>query len=634
MIKIIEDSGQDVMHIILTTNSLCGNAQFMHRVSNIKSGTYTVAVISSKKVIKPGNNANGCTTVHYKDMKSFGWSIMNHKSKLPKVVLLCCNSKQLDAVRDLSNRIPDINSDLNLNIYIDEFHKNCPNKTKRLIEDIIDLDHVSCIYGSSATFAPILEQQGLFQTVDLITPSNRETENYVGIDDLNIKIVENVSKSKKATKLLDYIEHVYDENPHLLSDNKIGFVPGHLAISSHTTIMKIVQTLNENVVVIINNSQMKCISYIEDGREVLIPINLTYSEMCDSISSILNTHNLMNRPIVFTGFTCINIAQTLVNEDIGSFHYAIIAHETPSSSNISQLLGRLYGHQKHWGEKYRVTDVYCPNETYQKAKQEHDHHKKIQDENYSVPLTKQNYYSSNRIEHDTDGEFADSNVPKVDDRVYVLFNTPKEAVDFVNKAVFDQLYMFAKHFVSDTTFSQGKSAKTLGGTGTNLTIDELLQQYSKLKTRNGVVRKSVVIDNSETRWVVYWQYNDLIDSIKDNHIHDRSDKIRQYILTNRYIVEGPGAAYYHDDVYTNDADEKEVRDEPGVGEMKHGSSEPQHHQDYEHLLHDEIAECKNTMRVNVEEYAYECEPELPAGQTIAVEDNSNTNPDDVKCIII
>ena len=638
VIKIIENSGDGVMHVILTTNNLSCNAQFMHRVSHMKSSKYIVAVISSKKLINTGTNEDGCETVHHKNIREFMGSIMTGESKLPKVVLLCCNPKQIDAVCSLSKSIPTFDRVLTLNIYIDEFHKNCLAKTKRLIKEIIVFDHVSCIYGSSATCARILEEDGLFQSVELLTPSNCDMENYVGLDDLNIKFVENESKSKKgATKLFEYIKQVYDENPHLLSDKKIGFVPGHSAKSSHNTIMKHVQMLNENVVVIMDNSDQKCISYIENGQEVRKNIHLTDSEMCHSISSLLNTHNLMNRPIVFTGYTCINIAATLVNEDIGTFDYAIIAHKTQDSSTISQLLGRLYGHQKHW-VKYRVTDVYCSDETYKKAKKEYDHHKKIKDENYSVPLTQPNYYSSNTIEHDTDGEIGDTNVPKVDDRVYILFNTAKEAVDFVNKAVFNKLYLFAKHVVSDNTFNQGKSAKTLSGTGTNLTIDELLQQYSKLKTRNGVVRKSVVIHDSKTRWVVYWEYKDLVDSIKDNHIHDRSNKIKQYILNNGYIVEGPGAAYYHDDDYTrrisNDADEKEVRDEPGVGEMKHGSSEPPAPQDYEHLLPDEIAESKNTTQVNVEEKVYECEPESPAGQAIAVEDNSNTNLNDDKCIII
>ena len=95
------------------------------------------------------------------------------------------------------------------------------------------------------------------------------------------------------------------------------------------------------------------------GNMVSISLISSEKEFSETISSIVIKKGLRSRPLVITGYICVNMGSTLTHSSTGSFTSAIFGQtEKYRNDDLYQLFGRVSGRIKHWST-YSKTNVYC-----------------------------------------------------------------------------------------------------------------------------------------------------------------------------------------------------------------------------------------------------------------------------------
>jgi hypothetical protein len=353
--KIEEDTklGRSI-HIVYTMNTLLNNAQFAKRLKEIEItyGKGSVCVISSEK-----NNIY----THVKsidELKGLCFDI----STCPRVIVMCSNKKMynngfnfLKTINTLENR----NHILRAFVYYDELHQYINTLNLRdIIEDIHSLDIVVNITALTATPYVIWQSTGFWSKLKLIQLDNYNDYNYVGYTDMKFICID-----EPDNPFIDYIDFVLKKYTEILANNTRTFIPAKRHCVSHNNVRDIVLNNNKQCVVIIINGSEKIIQYNDDlgmqKRIELISKNKEVEELSETISRLVIEYKLQNRPIVYTGFICISMGQTLTCKSLGSFTSAIFAQSSLPNEQLYQLFGRITGRMKDWDNKYIQTCVYC-----------------------------------------------------------------------------------------------------------------------------------------------------------------------------------------------------------------------------------------------------------------------------------
>jgi hypothetical protein len=352
------------IHIIFTMNTLMNNEQFAKRLETVEKdyGRGSVCVFSSKY---DGNYKHVKTRIELQ-------GICLDNSTIPRVIIMCSNSCRFeDGVEFLNvinnNRINIVRSFA----YYDELHKYINDERRIQIERIHSFNIISGIMALTATPDKIFQNAGFWNKIRLINIPNFSEENYAGYKDMVFNINDEFFKMPYVSprqfsedmdnQTIGFIEHILNKYPEILEKNARLFAPAHIPRKGHNRVRDLIFKQNKEAVVIVINGVEKTMQFNDSfGNTKTLPLYCDEcEEVCETISRLLIKHDLVSRPMVITGYMCIGMGQTLVNEQIGSFTSAIIGHLDLTNDDIYQLFGRITGRMKHWST-YVPTQVYCP----------------------------------------------------------------------------------------------------------------------------------------------------------------------------------------------------------------------------------------------------------------------------------
>lgn len=382
------------LHIIFTMNTLLNGQQFTKRVKDkfnndeeedeeIENDSQIKELIekySSKSILVLSSKYTG-DCKHSKNLKELK-SFVSDIEICPSIIVACSNSQRFSDIYNLINII-DRNKgwpSKRIFVYLDELHsyinknikiKNEDNNKKiiktmtmrELLKNIADKFIIKEITGLTATPFNIFNNNNYIRIANL---DDIKMDNYIGTSDM-------IFKEFDSKDEIEFIEYIIDNNPTILNDKRRIFAPAKITKNSHEEVKRIFLEKNKNIVVILLNGDNKHIIYYTDSSSNETNIieldgkkikkhdndyNVYNNEVCDIISHFLKKHNLLERPIVYTGHICISMGQTLVNETIGSFTDAIIGHTQLSNDDLYQLFGRLTGRMGNWITYKEKTTIY------------------------------------------------------------------------------------------------------------------------------------------------------------------------------------------------------------------------------------------------------------------------------------
>jgi len=372
--RIDEEINQDgefgrSMHIVFTMNTLLNNAQFAKRLQSIEDtyGKGSVCIFSSQRYVG--------TYKHVKNRLALQ-GICLDESTCPRVIVMCSNKRRYDDglafIKVLNENKTNISRAF---AYFDELHNYITPTLRSQIEQMDKLDIIINIMALTATPDPIWKPSGYWSKLQLSYFDEYNESNYAGCKDMIFNCIDDcpiypspyIRPGYMNFKELDrhtigFVEYTLNEHSDIINGvDKLIFIPGHRRRVGHNRIRDMVFRHNKNAVVVMINGADKNIQFKDQfGSMKTLSLISPDEEVCETISRLLIKHELHNRVKVITGFLCVGMGQTLMHKSIGTFTHAILGHMDLSNNEIYQLIGRLTGRIKDWGDKYIQTQVYCP----------------------------------------------------------------------------------------------------------------------------------------------------------------------------------------------------------------------------------------------------------------------------------
>jgi len=364
------DYGKSI-HLVFTMNTLLNGKQFSKRLESIekKYGKGSIVIFASKY------------TGQYKHISSRGelQGLLLDKKTCPRVVVMCSNhTRYSDGVKFMQVLEENPTNIKRAFVYYDELHQYINREVRKQIELIHNLNITTGIYALTATPDKIWQSTGFWSRLKLHYFDDFNDENYIGFKDMKFNDVDDYFSlpyikpsvfeyALKAQQAVEYAQHVLEQHPNILSSGARVFIPGHLKRSSHLEIRDLVFKVNSQSVVIVLNGEIKKIFWKNkknngDFEIDGIDIHCDDEELSTVVYDILKKRKLLTRPVIYTGFVCIGMGQTLVNEALGNFTSAILGHPDLNNDEIYQLFGRITGRMRHW-KTFTPTIVYCPSIT-------------------------------------------------------------------------------------------------------------------------------------------------------------------------------------------------------------------------------------------------------------------------------
>ncbi len=419
-LRSVQSASSDALNIIYTQNTLLNTQQFMARVvSSLPLNRGKIAIIAS--------NFKGFGDAMRVDKSNFvfGKKICDVPLSEVSVLLQCKNSCRINSLISVVSSIND--RQINVIIdeahqAIDTTHKKCtqckdknsiatwgygkkrthcsgcrepemikqPPKisTRELIEKLCMLDNVSKVIGLTATPMKLFQAQPGSLGSDwssikhvLYTPTNLEGS-YYKISDMNNINVEgfeydaDLHIDQDLDIASQYLTYILSAHPEILRPGARVFCPGMRLCDSHDSIEYTVFEFETDAVVVKLNGKNKTLSYIDDTDDMhsvwesnIVTINLLdniegTSEINEIIADVMETKGLSDRPLVITGYMCVSVGATLVNERLGNFTAGIFhphIGNIKNRDNIYQIVGRTASRSLTWAT-HTSTTLYCdPN---------------------------------------------------------------------------------------------------------------------------------------------------------------------------------------------------------------------------------------------------------------------------------
>ena len=97
-------------------------------------------------------------------------------------------------------------------------------------------------------------------------------------------------------------------------------------VISVITCSGIFDVCSKNLAIFSTSSKEALISKNELDEIITIPLILNNGELGDLIAFYIDTNKLKNRPIIYIGFNCVGMGQTLITEKLGNFTAAIFGY--------------------------------------------------------------------------------------------------------------------------------------------------------------------------------------------------------------------------------------------------------------------------------------------------------------------
>jgi len=509
--KIKKDISQDnehgtSIHIIFTMNSLLNNEQFAKRLDDVEKefGEGSVCVINSSK--KPCKYKHVSNTLELMGLCAI-------KYDRPRVVVMCSNKlRYSDGVEFLKKLNENLNENVLIKrafVYYDELHKYINDSVRKQIEKIHNLEIVNGIMAMTATPDKIWEPEGngFWSKLKIIYLDNFSGANYAGYNDMIFNCVDDFSINtilhkydEKDRQIIGFIEFVLKRYPEILENNTMSFIPGNIRRVSHNIIRDLIFSINNKAVVIVINGLDKSIKYNDDrGNCKTLPLQSYDEEVCETISRLVLHHKLENRPVVITGLLCVGMGQTLLHKSLGSFTSAIFGHLELKNDDMYQLIGRIFGRTKDWGDKYVQTQVYCPTTIMYRIKAMEEcarnmacchNGEEVCQEQYREPMNEMDECKNVKNNFRNPKKKNNENKTYDTDKEIRTFDTQDEAIEF-GKTI--------KNYFRKRCDS--KAPNELQENGNNPSEDYLLKRFWGISEKN-TARMVPTIDG---KWCVYWR---------------------------------------------------------------------------------------------------------------------------------
>jgi len=393
------------IHIIATMNTLSAGMQFFGRMEE-KIGSKKIIVFNSKK-----QTAGNCFHA-----KTVGDVLILIKSNPEIRVIVCCAhtiriKKSIGEIIKLAgDSLPFIRSNRTIKIHIDEAHTYIP-PARDCIRTYNASPIVSAIIGYSATPDKVWtkdDSDTLFGKI-LIRNVERELQmirspNYCGVNQCEFHIFEeemthdeivsnaninptisqvvsvraNMTESNHDTffdttwcfdlgnelLLLSYISQIILRMEIPGDSFSYHFVPGYTRKATHYELVEMllklcptanVITVNGNGTALYRNHPSTNKSYrVKSGNQILE--DSTNEERKGLIEPSMMVQELIketpNCPTFVTGFLCVSMSVTLINEVIGNFDSVIMAHQHYNKAILYQLCRFVFNHH-NWSPEQR-----------------------------------------------------------------------------------------------------------------------------------------------------------------------------------------------------------------------------------------------------------------------------------------
>ncbi len=360
------------IHLIWTMNTLLNNAQFANRLQSIdrKYGKGSVVIFASKykglfKHVRKLTELNGLV-------------LDNHTC--PRVILMCSNDIRFEDGFEFINILDtNITNIQRVFAYYDELHKyintTCRGKEEKisLRERIEQIDSMGIVHGIMAMTATpdlILQKEGYWSRIQMFSLDSFNDVNYAGVGDMEFQTVDTFFPTPYVrpgpfdfdthdAQTLGFIRHVLDAHPGILSNTARLFIPGHVRRLGHQAVRNEIFTRDPTAAVVVLNGEEKTLEYFVGGEKKTIPLVSPSEEVCNTIARIVKEKNLAGRALVITGYLCVGMGQTLIEDTLGPFTSAIFSHLSMTNDDIYQLFGRCTARSKEW-PNYIATNIYCP----------------------------------------------------------------------------------------------------------------------------------------------------------------------------------------------------------------------------------------------------------------------------------
>jgi hypothetical protein len=374
------------LHLIITMNTIKSNAQFFERGKR-KFGD-NICVFNSKK------DTSSEESIHEKDVLSVKKRVIEGVD----IVIMCAHKKRFDeSMIDLINELTDsVKFTKQIKIHIDEAHEYFPPYRNKIIE-INDLEIVERIHAYTATpFSMWSEDHQLFNKIYVIDIQEQynivNNGKYFGVKDVELQIITKpinngkeipfhiyqetpfdipnylldipcksgalVSKSNtewyregytyfslgKELEFMGFIDYTlnYLKQTKKIINNKFSynFVPGYTRKITHYGICdKILEHFPEAIVIVINSDGTRMFMLdIESNSFEISDLDNSINEPSEQIYNEVYL-KYPNKPIFITGFICVSMSVTLINEKLGNFDNVIMSY--PQFLNDTSVLYQL-----------------------------------------------------------------------------------------------------------------------------------------------------------------------------------------------------------------------------------------------------------------------------------------------------
>lgn len=365
------------IHIVFTMNTLLNNKQFSNRLACVNDIYGDTAVCIFASVYKGEYRHINSAEKIFTDPKNDKITL-----ELPRIIIACSNNKRFNDCFDIIKKLNEGQYEVKrVFVYFDELHKyiknSAANNMRKKIESINNLNIVAGLYGMSASPNNIWSDNkiGYWSKIKILHIDNYYDTDYMGYEDINFicDIAESKKCGDKKTIKQEYIKHgfnnteiftinfiknVLDKYPNILSKSARVFIPVNIRRISHNYIREHLFNCDSSCIIIMLNGIEKNIQYKNASAETItIPLILKNGELGDLIAYYIESNKITNRPIVYIGFNCVGMGQTLITEKLGNFTSAIFGYNNILNDTMYQLFGRITGRFKKWAT-YNSTTVY------------------------------------------------------------------------------------------------------------------------------------------------------------------------------------------------------------------------------------------------------------------------------------
>ena len=397
---ITDDLLSNNIHIVLTMNTLASGMQFFGRMKD-QIGADRIVVFNSVK-----KTAGDC---HYaKDVIAVK-SLITNKNYNIKVIVCCAHNKKIresliQLIEELTDSFKFREQNNKIVFHIDEAHKYIP-ENRKFITAYNNSSAVTEIIGYSATadgiwtqnrddplFYNILirdvdAQLGLLRSphyfgvnrCELIAYDDYNNDDLINLSEISNEIsqitFENSGTKSSNNKwfgtrshfnigneilFLSFIKYIL---PILNISNdtfSYNFMPSYNRKVTHYECMELIlkQYSNANVIIMNGKGQQLYRLNQSTGRSYKITDNVEINQnayLASEKNALLEPSymiqqlikNTPNCPTFITGFTCVGMSVTLINENIGNFDNVVMDHQHFKRDTLYQLCRFLFKYE-YW----------------------------------------------------------------------------------------------------------------------------------------------------------------------------------------------------------------------------------------------------------------------------------------------